>query len=57
MTLQATLEEKPKKSVKYILMNGFHRFTIKAQEAMQNAQDLAGRYNHGSSRRFIFWPA
>lgn len=28
-------------------MNGFHRFTIKAQEALQNAQDLAGRYNHG----------
>jgi ATP-dependent Clp protease ATP-binding subunit ClpB len=28
-------------------MNGFHHFTIKAQEALQNAQDLAGRYNHG----------
>ena len=28
-------------------MNGFHRFTIKAQEALQNAQDLASRYNHG----------
>lgn len=28
-------------------MNGFNRFTIKAQEALQNAQDLASRYNHG----------
>ena len=25
----------------------FHRFTIKAQEALQNAQDLASRENHG----------
>ncbi len=25
----------------------FHRFTIKAQEALQNAQDLVIRYNHG----------
>lgn len=28
-------------------MPNFHRFTIKAQEALQNAQDLAGRLNHG----------
>ena len=28
-------------------MNNFNRFTIKAQEALQNAQDLAGRLNHG----------
>ncbi len=28
-------------------MNNFNRFTIKAQEALQNAQDLAGRFNHG----------
>lgn len=25
----------------------FNRFTIKAQEALQNAQELAGSYNHG----------
>lgn len=25
----------------------FHRFTIKAQEALQNAQDIAARENHG----------
>ena len=25
----------------------FHRFTIKAQEALQSAQDLAARENHG----------
>ena len=24
-----------------------HRFTIKAQEALQNAQDIAARENHG----------
>ena len=28
-------------------MNNFNRFTIKAQEALQNAQDLAGKENHG----------
>jgi len=28
-------------------MANFHRFTIKAQEALQNAQDLAGKMNHG----------
>ncbi|MBM3256955.1 MAG: AAA family ATPase [Candidatus Liptonbacteria bacterium] len=28
-------------------MPHFHRFTIKAQEALQNAQELAGRKNHG----------
>lgn len=28
-------------------MPNFHRFTIKAQEALQNAQDLAGEENHG----------
>src|SRR3989344_6531142 len=28
-------------------MPNFHRFTIKAQEALQNAQDIAGRKNHG----------
>lgn len=28
-------------------MNGFHRFTIKAQEALQNAQETAARLNHG----------
>jgi ATP-dependent Clp protease ATP-binding subunit ClpB len=32
-------------------MNGhFHRFTIKAQEALQNAQELATRENHGEFR-------
>ena len=28
-------------------MKSFHRFTIKAQEALQNAQDLAAQLNHG----------
>ena len=28
-------------------MPNFHRFTIKAQEALQNAQELAGKKNHG----------
>lgn len=28
-------------------MPNFHRFTIKAQEALQNAQDLAAKENHG----------
>ena len=28
-------------------MRSFHRFTIKAQEALQNAQDLAAQRNHG----------
>ena len=28
-------------------MNNFNRFTIKAQEALQNAQDYAARENHG----------
>ena len=28
-------------------MDQFHRFTIKAQEALQRAQDLAVRENHG----------
>src|SRR3989338_11200944 len=28
-------------------MPHFHRFTIKAQEALQNAQELAGKKNHG----------
>ncbi len=28
-------------------MKNFHRFTIKAQEALQNAQDLAAAKNHG----------
>ncbi|MDP3999652.1 MAG: AAA family ATPase [bacterium] len=28
-------------------MKNFNRFTIKAQEALQNAQDLAGQRNHG----------
>ena len=28
-------------------MKSFYRFTIKAQEALQNAQDLAAHYNHG----------
>ncbi|MDP2703739.1 MAG: AAA family ATPase [bacterium] len=28
-------------------MPNFHRFTIKAQEALQNAQDNVARYNHG----------
>ncbi|KKU15052.1 MAG: ATP-dependent chaperone ClpB [Parcubacteria group bacterium GW2011_GWB1_45_9] len=31
-------------------MSNFHRFTIKAQEALQNAQDLAARMNHGDLR-------
>lgn len=28
-------------------MPNFHRFTIKAQEALQNAQESVARYNHG----------
>ncbi len=28
-------------------MPNFHRFTIKAQEALQNAQELLSKYNHG----------
>jgi len=28
-------------------MKSFYRFTIKAQEALQNAQDLAAHHNHG----------
>ncbi len=28
-------------------MNSFHRFTIKAQEALQNAQEIAAKENHG----------
>lgn len=28
-------------------MNNFNRFTIKAQEALQNSQDLASKENHG----------
>ena len=28
-------------------MPNFHRFTIKAQEALQNAQEVAGKKNHG----------
>src|SRR3989344_7490653 len=28
-------------------MKSFNHFTIKAQEALQNAQDLAGQSNHG----------
>ncbi len=28
-------------------MPNFHRFTIKAQEALQSAQELVGRYQHG----------
>ncbi len=31
-------------------MNQFHRFTIKAQEALQNAQEVAARENHGDFR-------
>ncbi|MDO8557058.1 MAG: AAA family ATPase [Candidatus Jorgensenbacteria bacterium] len=31
-------------------MPSFHRFTIKAQEALQNAQDLVTRMNHGELR-------
>ncbi|MBI2623768.1 MAG: AAA family ATPase [Candidatus Liptonbacteria bacterium] len=31
-------------------MPQFHRFTIKAQEALQNAQELAARKNHGELR-------
>ncbi|MBI1838764.1 MAG: AAA family ATPase [Candidatus Colwellbacteria bacterium] len=31
-------------------MNSFNRFTIKAQEALQNAQDLATAQNHGEFR-------
>lgn len=31
----------------YIYMKNFNRFTIKAQEALQNAQDLAAQKNHG----------
>ncbi|MDI6821167.1 MAG: AAA family ATPase [Patescibacteria group bacterium] len=33
-------------------MPNFHRFTIKAQEALQNAQELVGRYHHGELRAF-----
>jgi ATP-dependent Clp protease ATP-binding subunit ClpA len=28
-------------------MPSFHRFTIKAQEALQNAQEIAAKKNHG----------
>ena len=28
-------------------MPNFHRFTIKAQEALQNAQEIAAKKNHG----------
>lgn len=28
-------------------MPNFHRFTVKAQEALQNAQEMVARYNHG----------
>ncbi|MDZ4231503.1 MAG: Clp protease N-terminal domain-containing protein, partial [Patescibacteria group bacterium] len=31
-------------------MNSFNRFTIKAQEALQKAQDLATAHNHGEFR-------
>ena len=31
-------------------MNSFNRFTIKAQEALQNAQELAAAQNHGEFR-------
>ncbi|RME60778.1 AAA family ATPase [Candidatus Parcubacteria bacterium] len=31
-------------------MQNFHRFTIKAQEALQNAQKIAAQYNHGELR-------
>ena len=29
------------------MSNNFHRFTVKAQEALQNAQDFVARMNHG----------
>jgi len=28
-------------------MNNFNRFTIKAQESLQSAQELAAKKNHG----------
>src|SRR3989344_4281823 len=31
-------------------MRNFHKFTIKAQEALQNAQDIASQKNHGEFR-------
>jgi len=31
-------------------MPNFHRFTIKAQEALQNAQEIAAKKNHGELR-------
>ncbi len=31
-------------------MRNFHKFTIKAQEALQNSQDLAAQRNHGEFR-------
>ncbi len=31
----------------YMSMKSFYRFTIKAQEALQSAQDLAAHHNHG----------
>ncbi|PIR88911.1 MAG: type VI secretion system ATPase TssH [Candidatus Harrisonbacteria bacterium CG10_big_fil_rev_8_21_14_0_10_40_38] len=31
-------------------MRNFHKFTIKAQEALQNAQDIAAQKNHGEFR-------
>ncbi len=31
-------------------MRNFHKFTIKAQEALQNAQELAAKWNHGEFR-------
>ena len=33
-------------------MANFHRFTIKAQEALQNAQELAAQKNHGELKSF-----
>ncbi len=33
-------------------MKQFNRFTIKAQEALQNAQELAAAHNHGEFRAF-----
>jgi hypothetical protein len=35
-------------------MPNFHRFTIKAQEALQNAQEIAAKKNHGELKSLPF---
>ena len=38
-------------------MPNFHRFTIKAQEALQNAQDIAAQKNHGELKALHLFAA